>query len=51
MILDNCKYVKMVYINYPNRVKALNYGSALNIGNRLLYIMMNHFAAFGRITH
>ena len=37
--------------NTPNRVKALNSGSVLNTGNRLLYTIMSHFAAFGCIGH
>ena len=32
-------------------VNALNFGSVLNTGNRLLYTIMSHVAAFGRITH
>ena len=33
------------------RVDALNFGSVLNTANRLLYTMMSHYAAFGRIGH
>ena len=36
-----------------SRLNALNSGSVLNTinGNRLLYTMKSHFAAFGRISH
>ena len=36
---------------YENSLGALNSGSVLNTGNKLFYIMMSHFAAFGRITN
>ena len=33
------------------KVNAQNFGSLINTGNMLLYTMMSHFAAFGRIGH